>query len=280
MRSGYSEPLGGSACYRVQARNTAGASENKIHDDSVARRFGFRGGLVPGVDVYAYLTHPVVARWGRHWLERGAARVRLLKPVYDGEEVTVTSTPDGADAVDVGVRGPGGELCATARATLPPSAPIPPELAAYPRTPLPGDPPPASAETLAPGTRLGSLESTFDAGFAPAYLADVRETLPIYRELGIAHPGWLLRHANYVLALSVRLGPWIHVGSDVQHLGLATDGARISTHARVVAVYEKKGHRFVDLDVLMVVNGSRPLVHVHHTAIYEPRPGAGEAARR
>ena len=48
--------------YRVQAYNTAHSSENKIHDDAVARRFGFTGGLVPGVDVYAYMMHLPVAR--------------------------------------------------------------------------------------------------------------------------------------------------------------------------------------------------------------------------
>jgi len=37
--------------YRVAAYNTAKQSENKMHDDTVARRFGFSGGLVPGVDV-------------------------------------------------------------------------------------------------------------------------------------------------------------------------------------------------------------------------------------
>ena len=46
------------APYRVRAFNTAVASENKIHDDTVARRYGFSGGLVPGVEVYAYMTHP------------------------------------------------------------------------------------------------------------------------------------------------------------------------------------------------------------------------------
>src|SRR3954453_96570 len=39
----------------VTAFNTDTASSNRIHDDATARRFGFRGGLVPGVDVYAYL---------------------------------------------------------------------------------------------------------------------------------------------------------------------------------------------------------------------------------
>ena len=30
--------------YRVEAYNTAKQSENKMHDDTVARRFGFSGG--------------------------------------------------------------------------------------------------------------------------------------------------------------------------------------------------------------------------------------------
>ena len=48
--------------YRVSAYNTAQQSENKIHDDAVARRFGFSGGLVPGVDVMAYMMHLPVAK--------------------------------------------------------------------------------------------------------------------------------------------------------------------------------------------------------------------------
>ena len=44
------EPL---PAYRVKARNTSATSENKIHDDATAQPLGFRGGLVPGVTVYA-----------------------------------------------------------------------------------------------------------------------------------------------------------------------------------------------------------------------------------
>ena len=51
------------AAYQVEAYNTAHASENKIHDSEVARRFGFAGGLVPGVDVYGYMSYPAVQRW-------------------------------------------------------------------------------------------------------------------------------------------------------------------------------------------------------------------------
>ena len=71
--------------YHVSAYNTAKASENKIHDDATARRFGFSGGLVGGVHVYAYMTHLPVARWGRAWLERGTGDCRFGKPVYEGD---------------------------------------------------------------------------------------------------------------------------------------------------------------------------------------------------
>lgn len=42
--------------HRVRAVNTAPDSENKMHDDRVAAQYGFQGGLVPGVTVYAYIT--------------------------------------------------------------------------------------------------------------------------------------------------------------------------------------------------------------------------------
>ena len=60
------------ARYEVEAQNLSRTSENKIHDDAVARQFGFTGALVPGVEVYAYACHLPVEVWGGEWLERGA----------------------------------------------------------------------------------------------------------------------------------------------------------------------------------------------------------------
>jgi acyl dehydratase len=74
--------------YRVRAVNTAPDSENKIHDDRVAAEYGFRGGLVPGVTVYGYMTVPLV-EFAPEWLERGWMKVRFLEPFYHGDEVIV-----------------------------------------------------------------------------------------------------------------------------------------------------------------------------------------------
>src|SRR5712672_3585610 len=107
--------------YSVSAYNTAKQSENKMHDDTVARRFGFSGGLVPGVDVMAYMMHLPVAKWGRAFLERGLIEARFVKPVYDGEIAELAGEEsNGVLSIEVHSR---GELCATGSASLPASAP-------------------------------------------------------------------------------------------------------------------------------------------------------------
>jgi acyl dehydratase len=88
------EPIG---C-EVLAYNQSTESENKIHDDTVAKQHGFRGGLVPGVTVYAYIVQPAVVAWGMDWLSRGAANVVFRKPVYDGDRVRVEVKNDGLRA--------------------------------------------------------------------------------------------------------------------------------------------------------------------------------------
>src|SRR5579863_969465 len=139
--------------YRVSACNTAHDSENKIHDDSVARRFGFGGGLVPGVDVYGYMSHLPVMRWGRAWLERGTAECRFFKPVYDGDIATVTaSESDGALDITVESR---GEACAAGRATLPGSRPPAPSFDLFRKVPQRAERPPADEASLAAETWPG-----------------------------------------------------------------------------------------------------------------------------
>jgi hypothetical protein len=254
--------------YRVEAFNTAKASENKIHDDAVARRFGFGGGLVPGVDVYAYMAHLPVARWGRTWLERGAAECRFQKPVYDGDIATVNATETAA-GLDLRVESH-GELCATGRASLCEDLPPLPEAFAEPPPP-PASRPPASETSLAVGTLLGIRPLAITHELVEQCVADLRDTETLYRQAGLAHPVVIARTGNWALNHNVVLGPWMHVGSKVQHFAAARVGDELSVSARITANYEHKGHRFVDVDVLVRANERTPIARVAHTAIWLPR---------
>ncbi len=256
--------------YRVSAHNTAQASENKIHDDATARRFGFSGGLVGGVHVYAYMTHQPLARWGRAWLERGTGDCRFSKPVYEGDiaEIVADET-EGVLSLKVTSR---GELCATGSAALPEFV-APSTVADFKAaTPPAHDTRPAADEqSLAVGRWLGMNPLLVTAEFHAQDLSDTRETDELYTREGIVHPGTVLRCCNWVLSHNVVLPAWMHVGSKVQNFGIARIGDTLSARARVTQNYVHKGHKFVEVDALVLANKRIPLARVTHTAIYLPR---------
>jgi hypothetical protein len=260
-----------STTYRVEAYNLSHASENKIHDDAVAQKLGFAGGLVPGVEVYAYACHPAVERWGRAWLERGRMECRFLKPVYDGRIAEVSTRETGA-GLDIEVQSE-GVLCATGHASLGDGSAKPPAIDAFEQRTPPSlsERPPADQSSLAEGTWLGITPTQLTRDAAADYLRDVRETDAIYAREGLAHPGALLRLCNLALRQNVVLPPWIHTGSKVVNFAAARVGDELMVRARVAANYEKKGHRLVDLDALVIANGRTVVSRVLHTAVYQLR---------
>ena len=257
--------------YRVQAYNTAKLSENKMHDDTVAKRFGFSGGLVPGVDVMAYMMHLPVAKWGRAFLERGLIEARFVKPVYDGETADINGEErDGVLSIEVESR---GQLCAIGMASLPATAPSL-SISDFSEVAVVAERTPVNEFSYQLGKSLGTVPRTWAGEAAQEYLNDVRERDPIYLAEGLGHPGLLQRVMNRVLVDNAILGPWIHVGSRMQLLSAARIGDELTARANVTGNYEKKGHRFVELDALVMANGRTPLARCQHTAIYQPREQA------
>jgi len=56
------------AVHHATTRNFAGETENRIHSDEVAARFGFEGALVAGAAIFGHMTHPPVESLGTDWL--------------------------------------------------------------------------------------------------------------------------------------------------------------------------------------------------------------------
>jgi acyl dehydratase len=253
--------------WQVEAYNDAVDSGNAIHEDGTAQRYGFGGGLVPGVTTYGYLLHPVVAAIGIDFLARGASSVRLRRPIYEGETVTVSATvsacADGATVFELEARNPAGEVCALGSARYPrldDDHSPPPARAAMPDPRVPATP-----AALAALGRLGSFECTQTAAEARAFVAAAGDAdLVCYGD--VQHPAWLLRQANYVVDRNIALGPWIHTASEVAHLGHARLGETLEVRAAVLDLSSHKGNDYAVFDVF--VTGREPVMRVRHTAIY------------
>lgn len=264
----------------VTANNFAVESENRMHADNVAAEFGFRGGLVPGVGVFAYMTQPVVEALGRAWLERGRIAARFMKPVYHDECVTVHAAVKNELPLcfNVEVRNAEGEPCGVGEIELPDHPPVAPDPAAYPLRPLPS---PADRYAcridafVSDETALGSLD--FEAAWQTPlegpepFIEAVRDPLAIYRGKDAAcHPAMIVSRANQLLKENVDLGPWIHTASTVQFFALPREGERLSLRGKVAKTFAKREHEFVEMDLAMFDSKDRPLAHIIHVAIIRP----------
>ncbi len=260
--------------HRVVARNPATDSENRIHADEVARKYGFKGGLVPGVTIYAYACAPILEALGEEWLEKGSATMRFSAPCYDGELLTATVEPPavaagGGQPHSIAVSA-GERTCAsgTAAAASEPAAPEEVEWA-----PLPQGRPPASTEVFAPRTLLGTIQLPTDQARMSSYLESIGEPSPVYSRRRIVHPGMLLNGANWVLVANVVMPPWVHVESRVQHWRSVAVGEPVQVRGIVAEAFERKGHRFVAVELAWMAGegpGAQELVwSARHTAIWQ-----------
>lgn len=252
----------------VRARNIDPASDNKIHDDDVARQLGFGGALVPGVELFAYLTHPLVEAWGEDFLAQGRIDVRFRRPVYDGEQVVATAEPQDGGSVALALTGPDGQARSVGQAW--PVSPDRPQLSGFDDVALPVTLPPASPDSLRPGP-LGTVTEAVDTATSQRYLAAIGESLALYADRGVVHPGGLLRLVNAILVRNVELGPWIHTASSCRFLAVAPVPTTLVGRGRVTDNVERGGHRYVRYDAL-VNAGEVPVLHVEHTAIYQVAP--------
>lgn len=259
----------------VVAHNFAEDSDNKIHSDDVAGEYGFKGGLVPGVGVYAYMTQPVVEALGHDWLVRGDMTAKFIKPVYHGEKVVVKARVAGVDPVRLTLmaENAAGELCAIGEASYTDRKPGM-DITRYTLAP-----PPDRAKRLAASLKvlkknrpLGAVVLRFNQpDWTTDFLRDVVENHPVYSRPEVTwHPAVLPALANRVLVENIDLGPWIHTDSDVDHHALPARDEEVVIRSRIIHAYEKRGHEIITIEALFTGHGDRMLALMTHTAIVKP----------
>lgn len=268
----------------LRARNTSTASENKIHDDTVARQYGFGGGLVPGATSYAYLASHLMRLLGPAWAEQGESSIALVRPVYEGETVrlggTVTAARGDAAAgelvLDCWVDGKDGTRRAPASARLAWGSERPaeerPAFATTGRQPrAPEDRLTISAASAPVGETLPPVLIEASPEAMAHYLDGIDDTNPLFRDASggapLVHPGIYPHIANQVLSRNFILNVWIHTRSDIRHLALPRAVGAYRAYGQLVDAFEKRGHEYVTADVLICDGNDQPVARVQHTAI-------------
>jgi hypothetical protein len=263
--------------YRVRASTNTLTHQNLIHDDEFARKCGYRGALVPGASIYAYLTHSLVELFGRDWLERGAAEIRFVLPVYEGEELRIAGglssmTREGGICVDFQALNSKGVVCAAGSASLPPDhRKSSPEIDSFP----PGNHRPGrriTLQTLEINENLNPLISEFTRQTQWAYCQKIlRDHHPLFQE--VIHPGWLLSQAGLILAANYDLPAWIHVQSVIHNHRIQTEECVVETRGRVKDKLEAKGNHYLVLELALFA-GQHCIQTILYTVIFHIAPRA------
>jgi hypothetical protein len=263
--------------WHATAHNTSPDSANQIHSDEMAKAYGFKGGLVPGVTVSSYLIHPAVEAWGREWLTRGKASIVVNKPLYDGYNFDLELSNISEQSYQATLTDQEGTPCATGSMSLTNNPPPPPTLR--------GDTLAQKGQRMPPATRDEMQKLQEQGMFALAarwsehnemssYLQDasLMPALHSFDGAAYANASFMLGLTNWVLAGNVYMNPWIHMQTDSQNYAIVEDGTLLTVECDIRELFEKKGHEFVDLNVdVYVADTGQAVMTAMLRAIYQLR---------
>ncbi len=238
----------GAQPFRIVAQNLPEHARNAIHTDAGAQAAGFPAALVAGVTSYAYLTHPLAARWGMEWVAYGTTVVRFLRPVFAGDLLT----------------------CALSEAGVVGWVESPDDLRVEVSASLDRIDSPAQRVSVGPAPLCGPLEPltiTLDGEFGSAYGERAGDDISLYREHGVVHPAVWPALANTVVQEQLAQGSWVHIRSSIRHCRAALVGAEATVAAHVLRRFTTRhGDRAV-LDVQIEVDGETVATLEHEALV-------------
>ena len=254
--------------HNAVARNFAEASENKIHSDDIARRFGFTGRARAGSHGVRLISPwPLTRRLAERWLQSSWVTTRFIKPAYHDETISLTDRETGEDSRrsrmhECRRRAARRRWSARSRRRSLPWIRM--------RTPQRPSEPEDRVEIAWDTVHVDEPFATYlwkpDDTFNREYAARVTTTRELFRK-GVLHPHAILSQANQVLVRRFVMPAWIHTGSEIRFRRLLRVGDAIEVRAVPLEKWERKGHQFIKLYVAYAVRGEIA-TEICHTAIF------------
>lgn len=268
--------------HQILALNDAQASENRMHSDDIALKYGFNGALVSGVNVFGYLSQPLVRHHGADWLNRGVLDVKFIKPAYQDNLLTIQTEAVNSEPEQranlTSAFNEQGVLLATLESWLPKQLPEINPLA-YSNNGLQA----VTAEEIASSEidrpeiewdliHIDKTETPFL--WQPTeeenlqHVNAQRDQSSLYLGAdGHIHPYFLLNACNKALMRMFVLPAWIHTGSRMVIRNGLHAGQSIEVRTTCIEKWERKGHQFIKLYIAMLLDGV-VAVETEHSAIF------------
>lgn len=236
-----------------EAYNQDPDSANEIHGDELAQKFGFEGGLVPGVTISAYLTHPAVETWELDFLSNGYAHVRVASPVYDGEVFTVETSHETESGYHATLLRPGGVASASAEVRINTDPPACPRRRGDDVAAEDYAAPPASRALFEKLRDQGCLAYRYrwrDSHIMGTYLRN-REQMPdlLRGNAAYANMSFILGISNWIADGNAHMNPWVHLETASQNYAPIPANTTVVAEMAITDLFEKKGHEFFDAEV-------------------------------
>ncbi|MDP2329066.1 MAG: MaoC family dehydratase [Dehalococcoidia bacterium] len=254
---------------------------NPIHSSATAQRYGFKAALVGGVTVWGWATPAIMEALGPGWLDRGWADFAFRQPTYPGDTLAVRVAPGsdaGPDAWSVTMTNQDGVLCVVASVGLG-DAPwideyVTPGRLAGQASPSPKPPLELASAPVGQDWRgMGEETPVPEAREFSSHGQRSTDALFI-GERPRLHPAFIAGRAERIMRHNVSIPNSIHTRSRIQHLAPAYAGQRITTGARFLEAYERKGHHIANFDCLVQGQDGTALARLRHWTIFRVAPPA------
>lgn len=245
---------------------------NEIHSTEGAREYGYQAALVGGATVFGWATPAILEALGEGWLDHGWAEVAFRRPTYPGDELVVRVAAM-AEGHELHIVGPDEHDRISGVVGLG-DAPWLRELAEPERIAgeeRPAELPRLTLEIAPVGADLRPLETLVSGEEMATYAREKqRSEHPLFAgDRPRLHPGWVAARPIRVLHHSYDYGPAIHARSHIQFCAPAEAGQAVTTAARFLEAYERKGHHYGVFDCVTRGEDGRVLIRQRHTTIFE-----------
>jgi hypothetical protein len=193
------------APYYALAQQPEHKSQNRMHEDALPQKLGFRGAFVLGVGLYGYMTRALVSILGEAWLERAVNEVKFVKPVCVGDRLRIeTLAVRGSEAervfeVTMYNESAAGEVSAKLATSTPdPFPPVDPTASVPPNEWEGAVTKRRTWDNIVVGKAYRSLHATLTAADNEHWMRVLDDDLPIYRqgERAPLHPAHVLRQVQ------------------------------------------------------------------------------------